>query len=202
MYYKTPIYGRAYKPFSNQMVEVKSDAVNQWRFQKLVNWRKGEFAMFINDAGEQIMQSLRSIRFVRCKPGEDNYMAKLTNAQGIEIFQRASKGEDHKVLAKEFGITESYVNDIKNMRARTSITLNFLSGDTKKAVAAKAVVASRNKGKKLSPSLAKFIRNDRVVLKLNVKTLSTKYCVTPRTIQRVLKGDMYKEVPQLKGSND
>lgn len=191
MFYKTPIYGYGYKPFSNQMVEVTADAVKEWKFKKLLYWNNKEFVMFTNGK-DDMMQSIKAIRFVRCKSGEENINAKLTDAQGIEIFQRASNGESAEVIASEFGISKRYVQDIKNLKARASITSDFLNGVTKKAKAAQAIVAKRNKGKKLSASLASFIRNDSKVQRLTVKVLAKKYCVSERTIQRILKFEMYK----------
>lgn len=191
-YYSKPVYGRAFKPFSNEMVEVTSTTVDQWHFKKLTRWRRREFAIYNNDKGEEIMQSLQAIRYVRLRPGEENYMSKLTNAEGLEIFRRANEGESREVLAKEFGVSKDYVSDIKNIKTRVGITLAYLNGEQKPEVAA-ATVASRNKNKKLSPSLAKFIRSDHSVQKMNVKQLAKKYCVTDRTIQRILKGDMYPE---------
>jgi hypothetical protein len=191
-YYSKPVYGRAFKPFSTEMVEVTSSNVDQWSFKKLITWRRREFAIFLNDKGEEIMQSLQAIRFVRLRPGEENYNSKLTNAEGLEVFRRANEGESRKDLAAEFGVSERYVSDIKNIRTRVGITLAYLDGAEKKEPA-KATVASRNKNKKLSPALAKFIRSDNKVQKMNVKQLAKKYCVTDRTIQRILKGDMYPE---------
>lgn len=189
MYYSKPIYGRAYKPFTKELVDVSKEYAATFNFKKLIRYNNKEFALFTNGKSE-IMQSLRAIRFVRCKPGEDNYNAKLTNAQGIEIFNRATKGEALEVLANEFGVTKDYVRDIKNMRARTSITLNYLNGK-KKPDKVTTIVAKNNKGKKLSPSMAKFIRHDKEVNRLSTKELANKYCVTQRTIQKILKGDMY-----------
>lgn len=193
MYYKTPIYGRAFRPFSTIMVEVTSANRDQWKFKKTVRWQRREYALFINSQGEEIMQSLQAIRFIRLRPGEDNYMAKLTNAQGIEVYKRAVNGEDRATIAQEFGISKHTVSDIKNLRARTSVTLNYLNG-TPEAKQSEAVVAQRKKGKKLSESLAKFIRSDKVTQKLTTKQLAKKYCVSDRTIQRILRGDMYKPV--------
>lgn len=191
MYYSKPVFGRAFKPFSNQMVDVTSDTVDQWSFKKLVRWRRNEFALFTNSKGEEIMQSLRAIRYVRLRPGEDNYNSKLTNAQGLEVFQRAIKGDPIKDIAKDFDISPHTVSDIKNLRARTKVTLDFLNGNTKKAEPAKVIVAKRQKGKKLSESMARFIHTDHNNQKMNVKQLAKKYCVSERTIQRILKGDMY-----------
>lgn len=192
MYYSKPVFGRAFKPFSTEMVEVTSENANQWSFKKVVKYRRRHFALFVNDKGEEIMQSLQAIRYIRLRPGEQNYNSKLTDAEGLEIFRRANEGESRKELATEFGVSEDYVSDIKNIRTRVGITLNYLNG-VEKTEPAKAVVATRNKNKKLSPSLAKFIRSDSKVQNMNTKQLAKKYCVSDRTIQRILKGDMYPE---------
>lgn len=186
------MYGRAFKPFSMEMVEVSFRDADQWRFKKLVQWKRRSYALFRNDKGEEIMQSLQAIRFVRLRPGEQNYSAKLSDAEGLEIFRRANEGESRETLAAEYGVTKDTVSAIKNIRARVGVTLNYLN-EVPKTEPAKAVVASRNKGKKLSPSLAKFIRSDQKVQGMNTKQLAKKYCVTDRTIQRILKGDMYPE---------
>lgn len=191
MYYSKPVFGRAFKPFSLQMVEVTPETVDQWKFKKTVRWKRNEYALFINAKGEEIMQSLRAIRFIRLRPGEDNLMAKLSNEQGLEIFRRANTGESNAALAKEFGVSERYVSDIKNVRTRISVTLDYLNGTNEKKEPAKAVVASRNKGKKLSPSMARFIHADSKIQKMTVKQIAKKYCVSERTIQRILKGEMY-----------
>lgn len=189
-YYSKPVYGRAHKPFSTEMVEVSADNVDQWRFKKTVRWQRAEYAMFINSNGEEIMQSLQAIRFIRLRPGEQNYNSKLTDAQGLEVFRRANAGEPRADLAKEFGISENYVTEIKNIRTRVRVTLGYLDGAPKNAPA-KMVVAKRNKNKKLSSTLAEFVRSDKKNLNMKTKELAKKYCVTDRTIQRILKGDMY-----------
>jgi ribosome-binding protein aMBF1 (putative translation factor) len=195
-YYKKPIPGRAHKPFSLEMVEVKPDDIVRWNLKKVVYWHKQQYALFINDNNEEIMQSLQAIRFIRCKPGEDNCNAKLTNAEGIEIFQRAINGESIKVLAKEFNVSEKTIRDIDSISTRANITLEFINnsinGIDNKIEQTKGIIAKRNKGKKLSSSLASFIRRDRKNLLLTTKQLAKKYCVSTRTIQRILKGDMYK----------
>ena len=139
-YWSKPVYGRGFKPFTTTTVEITPDTVDQWKFKKLVHWKKVDYALFRNDKGEEVMQSLQAIRFIRLRPGEENYMSKLTDAQGLEIFKRANAGEDRNALAKEFGVSPDYVSDIKNVRARISITMNYLNGtEKKKAPAAKKV---------------------------------------------------------------
>ncbi len=190
MYYSRPISGRAVRPFTTTTVEVTD--ITQWRFKKVARWNRRSYAIFVNGSNEEIMQSLQAIRFVRLRPGEDNYNAKLSNAEGLEIFRRANEGESTEVLSKEFNVSKRYVGDIKNVRTRVGITLNYLNG-LKKTEPAKANVAARNKNKKLSPELAKFIRSDNKIQNMNVKQLASKYCVSERTIQRILKGSMYQE---------
>lgn len=192
-YYNRPIYGHAFKPFSSETVEVKKEDLDSWNFRRLVSWGRKSYALFHNSKNEQIMQSLAAIRFIRCKPGEENINAKLSNEQGIEVFQRAMAGESHEDLAEEFDITTGTVSRIKNLRARTRVTLDFLNGNEKKAVKTAVIVAKRNKGKKLSLSLARMVRSDFAVQRISIKELAKKYCVSVRTIQRILKNEMYKE---------
>jgi hypothetical protein len=66
MFYKKPISGIAQKPFSLEMVEVKPDDINKWNLKKIVYWNKQEYALFTKNNNEEIMQSLRDIKFVRC----------------------------------------------------------------------------------------------------------------------------------------
>jgi hypothetical protein len=193
MYYSNPVPGRAYLPFDTAMVVVNDSDVSSWHFKKILPWRGREFALFSNNKGEEIMQSLQAIRFVRCKPGEDNINSKLSNEQGMQIYNRAMTGESQIALAKEFGVSAGTVSDIKNLRARTRITLSYLEGKEKQQPPP-ALVAKRKNGSKLSPSLARFIRKDNTEMRLNTKQLSHKYCVSQRTIQRILKGEMYKNV--------
>lgn len=193
MYYSKPVFGRAFKPFSKEMVDVTPDNVDQWKFKKTLRWGRQEYALYFNSKGEEIMQSLRAIRHVRLRPGEENYMSKLTNEQGLEVYRRAVAGENKHLLAKEFGITPRHVDDIKNVRIRIGVTLNYLNGESSvQQKSGKVKTATRDKRKKLSISIAKFIHSDAKVQKMNVKQLAKKYCVSPRTIQRILKGDMYK----------
>ena len=193
MYYSNPVPGRAYLPFKTEMVAVSAEDVSSWHLKKTVRWNRKEYALFTDNKGGEIMQSLQAIRFVRCKPGEENIKSKLTNEQGIEVFKRAMSGEAHADIAADYGITAGTVGSIKNLRARTGITLSYLIGKEKKKPSP-ALVAKRNKGTKLSPSLARFIRRDNKEMRLTSKQLSHKYCVSQRTIQRILKGDMYKDV--------
>ena len=190
MYYNRPVPGRAYRPFATEMVSVPTEDIPSWNFKKLVRWNRKEFAIYSNAQGGEIMQSLQAIRFVRCKPGEENINAKLTDAQGIEIFKRAVDVESPEILAEEFGIAKRTVSDIKNFRVRAGISLDYLNGKSKRNPT-KALVATRNKGCKLSPSLASFIRKDSQVQRLDTAQLAKKYCVSRRTIQRILKGEMY-----------
>ena len=191
MYYKTPISGRAFKPFSNETVEVSKEAAGSYYLKKLVEWRGTDYAIYKSASGKEIMQSLQSIRFIRCRSGEKNINAKLTDDQAVEIFKRSNNGESRIALAAEFKVSVDTVTEIKNQRSWIRTTRDFMSGK-EKVIPAVATVASRNKNKKLSPSLANFIRKDKVNMKMTTKQLAKKYCVSDRTIQRIIKGDMYK----------
>jgi chemotaxis protein histidine kinase CheA len=48
------------------------------------------------------------------RPGASNPNSKLTNAQAAEIRLRLQQGETQKVLAEEFGISQSSVSNIKH----------------------------------------------------------------------------------------
>jgi Mor family transcriptional regulator len=191
--YKHPVQGRAKLPFTNTLVDVSYQDTKDYSFKRFVDFNRQNQVIFSNAAGHEIMQSCRAIRYVLCKPGEDNISAKLSNAQGIEIFTRANNGESSKDLAKEYNVSVKYVNDIKAIRTRISITLDHMN-NVQSVKPANVIQAKANKGKKLSESLAKFIRKDSEN-KIPVKSLAKKYCVTERTIQRILKGQMYQPQP-------
>jgi hypothetical protein len=191
-YYSTPIPGRGYIPFTNKTVDVPVESLKSYSFVKLVDYHNRDYALFKDSSGGEMMQSLQSIRFMRCKPGEDNYSAKLSNEQAISIYHRANAGEKTAALAAEFNIGTGVISAIKSLRAWRGTILASINGVTKQKPA-KATVASRARGKKLSPSLANFIRKDHAVMKLPVKVLAKKYCVSQRTIQRILKGDMWQQ---------
>jgi hypothetical protein len=198
-YYNVPVAGRARRPFTDDFISLNWNEIKEYRFIRLVSWRKAQHAIFAKKTnGSQIMQSLKAISFLRCKRGEESPQSKLSNIDGISIFERANAGEDRIALAKEFGVSEGYVRKIARIEARVAITMNHING----IVMVKpdvGTVARPLKNKKLSPSLAAFIRKDSdknpaSQMHLSVEQLSKKYCVSKRTIQRILKGDMYKPV--------
>lgn len=191
-YMNSPILGRAFKPFSNQMVEISKDNISSFKYKKVIFYKKQEFVIFKNDKDEEIMQSIKALRFVRCKSGEDNIASKLTNNQSIEIFERANDGETLGDLAKEFNIAKHTVSSIKNLRSRIKVTLAHLNGE-QEVKAEPVFIAKRSRNKKLSMSLARFIRKDFNVNKFSIEVLSQKYCVTKGTIRRILNNKMYKE---------
>ena len=152
MYYHKPMYGRAYLAFSKNLIDVSKEQVTAFRFCKTIQFGRREYALFSNGQTE-IMQSLRALYYLRCKRGEQNINAKLTDAQGIEIFKRANSGEDATNLATEYNISRRTILAIKNKKARTHITMSYLRG----VKSSKAIQACReNKNKKLSKSIASF----------------------------------------------
>jgi len=191
-YLNSPILGHAFKPFSSQMVDLSKEEISKFKFKKIIFYKKQEFVIFKNDKDEEIMQSIKALRFVRCKSGEDNIASKLTNSQSVEIFERANDGETLRDLAKEFNISKHTVSSIKNLRSRIKVTLAHLNGE-QEIKTAPVFVAKRSRNKKLSISLARFIRKDFTINKFSIEILAQKYCVTKGTIRRILNNKMYKE---------
>lgn len=191
-YYSRPIAGKGFIPFSkSRTVDVLLADVKDYQFLGLIFWKKEEYARYKNHLNEEVWQTLRSIRWVRLRPGEDNINSKLTNNQTVELWEAAVAGASRQELADKYQISVKSVNQIVNFRQRRTIILNHLNGiAAPKAQSLRR--ASPLKGKKLSPGLAGFIRKDHVDMKLNTKALAHKYCVSRRTIQRVLKGEMYR----------
>ena len=197
-YYHCPVAGHARRPFTDEFISLNADEANLYKFIKLVRWRKQCYCIFARGGlnGDQVMQSLKAIAFVRCKKGEDNISSKLSNKDGISIFERARAGEDKGLLAKEFGVSKDYVRKIARIETRVAITMNHINGVVERKVA-DVSSASPTKNKKLSRALAGFIRKDSAKnpssqMHLSVAQLSKKYCVSTRTIQRILKGEMYR----------
>lgn len=190
MYYKRPVPGRVRLVRGGSMV-IAPDDLDNWRFVEIRQQLSQGFAVFEKN-NIRVYQSLAYIRKVRLKPGEDNISAKLTNAESFDILVRANSGEKPKDLAQEFNISTDYVRDIKNFKARIGTHLKMLNKLENPVNDAKTVVASALKNHKLSPGLASFIRKDRQVMRMSVKDLAKKYCVSTRTIQRILANQMYK----------
>ncbi|CAM7224039.1 HNH endonuclease signature motif containing protein [Citrobacter sedlakii] len=68
--------------------------------------------------GENTQDSIRHRTAVCLRFGERAIATRLTDAQVIEIEQRASRGEIQSLLANEFGISQKHVSDIKLHRTR------------------------------------------------------------------------------------
>lgn len=149
---------------------------------------------FFSNLKLKIAQTLKSIRFMRCKSGEDNISAKISNQKGIEIYEKAiAENADIAQIAKEANLSEVHVRKIKNLEARRSITLKYLTtGEIPSKP--KFLSAKRNKGRKLSQNLAEFIRKDSAIMHLEPKILAEKCCVTTSTIRKILKNKMYKRI--------
>jgi transcriptional regulator with XRE-family HTH domain len=189
-YYNSPIPGRAIDLKTRKWVDLSLKDLKSFKFKKTTYlWGGKEYAIFENGI-QEIAQTLQTLRFVRCKPGEDNIASKLSNKQGIEIYERAiSEKETQSEIAKDFGVTEQYVSKIKNLRARTQITRNYIKGVEPSNPAKQA---KRDKNKRLSAKIAEFIRKDKIVMKLTTSALAKKYCVTRSTINKILANKMYK----------
>jgi hypothetical protein len=189
-YYNTPIPGRALDLKTREWISISQKDLNSFKFKKTAFlWGGKEYAVFENGF-QEIAQTLQTLRFVRCKPGEDNIASKLSNKQGIEIYERAiSEKETQAEIAKDFSITEKYVSDIKNLRARTQITRNYIKGIESPSPTKQA---KRDKNKRLSAKIAEFVRKDKLVMKLTTSALAKKYCVTRSTINKILANKMYK----------
>ena len=129
MYYSTMLLGRALDLKTYQWVSVSKNDLKEFFFKKTTYLRGGkEYAIFKNGSRE-LAQKLQTLRFVRCKPGEENINAKLTNAQSIEIYEKAISGkESRKEIADKFNVTPEYVSAIKNLRARVKVTRNYIEG--------------------------------------------------------------------------
>lgn len=191
MYYKNPIYGRAYLSLKrDNFIIIDENNYLNFKFKRMFGLRK-QYVIFVDDNGLECNQSLDSIKYIRLRPGEDNFQSKITNKQSIDIYTRANSGESSKSLALEFNISANHVNSIKNLRSRATVTLNHFN-EVKPIEKGECVVAKPNKGKKLSKKIAEFIIKDNKILKLSTKVLAKKYCVSQRTIQKIIKGDMYK----------
>lgn len=66
--------------------------------------------------GSQADNELDSLGHGTHTRGERNSLAKITDAQAVEIYRRRAAGEMGKALAREFGISEQRVADIARGR--------------------------------------------------------------------------------------
>mgnify|MGYP002507804811 FL=1 len=193
MYYSNPIPGKAYKPFSKfANIIVEKDKIYTFKFKKMIFFNREIYVIFKNDNQEEIMQSLKSIKFLRLKIGEDNYQSKLSDIERVEIYNKANDGVKAKELSEQYKISESQVYNIKKLISGSKAIENVIN-NKQKSIPNTMVTASNKTNKKLSLSLANFIRNDRLNNKLSTKDLAKKYLVSVRTIQRILNNTMYKD---------
>lgn len=193
MYYSNPIPGKAYKPFSKfANIVIERDKIFTFKFKKMIFFNREIYVIFKNDNQEEIMQSLKLIKFLRLKIGEDNYQSKLSDIERVEIFNKANDGVKVKELSEQYKISESQVYNIKNSLSGSKAIENVINN--KEKIKPNLMVTASNKtNKKLSLSLANFIRNDRLNNKISTKDLAKKYLVSIRTIQRILNNTMYKD---------
>jgi DNA-binding Xre family transcriptional regulator len=191
-----PIPGRAYKPFSKfANININPEDIANYFFSKIVIFNNKDFVIFKNrSSGSEIMQSVKAIKYVRCKSGEENINSKLSNVQRIQIFEKANTGSKIKDLAQEFGVSRQTISGLKSGQVSAKIINNHINNVS--IGKANPVKIATNSGKsntktKLSPSIAQFIRNDSKTHKIKTKDLAKKYCVSTRTIQRIVAGKMY-----------
>lgn len=133
------------------------------------------------------------------KPGESNISAKLTTKQVRAIVRSALLNKTQtKTLAERYDVNPSTIRDIVSGRSWRHVTIGYIkqirAGNVD--VVERCVEASNKKKSphKLSPSMAKFIVRDHFINKVAVKDLAKKFCVSIRSIQRIIKGDAWKEV--------
>lgn len=146
--------------------------------------------------GELFLQPWNDIRLR--KPGESNISAKLTTKQVRAIVRSYLVNKTPaKVLAERYSVNESTIRSIVSGRSWRHVTIGYIKQIKAGNVDAveKCVEASNRKKSphKLSPSLAKFIVRDHFINKIPIKALATKFCVSVRSIQRIIKGDAWKE---------
>lgn len=65
--------------------------------------------------------------FVRPDNLRGTYDDELVVARNAEILTRIQRGEDHSILAEEYGLTAAYISKIKFGRARTHISGFYMS---------------------------------------------------------------------------
>lgn len=136
------------------------------------------------------------------KPGESNISAKLTTKQVRSIVREVYTKTDKQVtfvsLAQKYGVNPKTIAGIAHGRAWRHVTVPYIkqlkAGNVE--VVESCISATNKQTKKfhkLNGSIAKFIVRDHFVNKLTVKVLAKKFCVSERSIQRILKGEAWKE---------
>jgi len=132
------------------------------------------------------------------KPGENNISAKLKTKQVRAIVRAVLVNKTSaKVLAERYNVDPSTIRSIASGRSWRHVTVGYIkqiiAGNID--VVEECVEASnrKNSSHKLSPGMAKFIVRDHFINKVPVKALAKKFCVSVRSIQRIIKGDVWKE---------
>jgi hypothetical protein len=147
MYYSNPIPGKAYKPFSKfANIIVEKDKIYTFKFKKMIFFNREIYVIFKNDNQEEIMQSLKSIKFLRLKIGEDNYQSKLSDIERVEIYNKANDGVKAKELSEQYKISESQVYNIKNLISGSKAIENVINNKEKNIP--NTMVAASNKTNK------------------------------------------------------
>ena len=137
------------------------------------------------------------------KKGEQNVSSKL-NTRQVRAIVRAFFFKDKDItqislarkFAEKYDVTPETIIEIAKGRAWKHVTIGYLVQLRAGNDVVENCVAATNKPKKahkLSGSIAKFIVRDYMIHKLPVKVLAKKFCVSERSIQRILKGEAWRE---------
>jgi hypothetical protein len=77
MYYKNPIYGRAYLSLKrDNFIIIDENNYLNFKFKRMFGLRR-QYVIFVDDNGLECNQSLDSIKYIRLRPGEDNFQSKI-----------------------------------------------------------------------------------------------------------------------------
>jgi len=146
--------------------------------------------------GELFLQPWNEARLR--KPGESNISAKLKTKQVRAIVRAVLVNKTPiKVLAEKYDVDPSTIRSIASGRSWRHVTIGYIKqirAGNVNAVEECVEASNRKKSShKLSPGMARFIVRDHFINKIPVKALAAKFCVSVRSIQRIVKGDAWKE---------
>lgn len=130
--------------------------------------------------------------------GENNVSAKLKNDQVKSIFIDFAKNgystKKVKFYADKHNVSPGTIIDIVKGRSWKKVTSEMLNPTPKyKCLSAKN---SPKKNQKINGSIANFIFRDFHVHKVSTKELAKKYCLSRRSVQRIVFGSAWKKDTQ------
>ena len=134
--------------------------------------------------------------------GEKNVSAKLKTIQVrqmiVDFYTQKGNKITRQTLATKYGVSVSTVSDILNGKAWHRVSIPTIrqckSGNANVLNVVKATNTLRNSKLKLNENMAKFIVRDHYLNKFKVKDLATKFCVSVRSIQRIVTGKAWASV--------